>query len=112
MSSSSYDRSLELVAELVAAGVNATADPRSATPPCVLVTPPRRTYDLGCGYSAEWNLWALVPNPGNADAHKALAAMVDELAAVLPITTADPGSYALGVGEPFPAYQCQFTEAL
>lgn len=110
---SSYERSLELVEALGAAGITATVDPRSATPPCVLVTPPDRTYDVGCGYTARWNLWALVPGTANADAHKALDTIVDELAAVLPLESAEPSSYVLSADSPpMVAYRCQFTEAL
>lgn len=110
---SSYERSLAIVDALEAAGIRATADPRSATPPVVLVTPPDRTYDIACGYSARWSLFALVPGLGNADAHKAMDAMVDDIAAVIPLETAEPASYILSPDAPaLPAYRCQFTEAL
>jgi hypothetical protein len=110
---SSYARSLELVAALEAAGVHATADPRSATPPVVLVTPPDRVFDITCGYTARWNLYALAPGSGNADAHKLLDAMVDDLAELLPLETADPASYVLTPDQPpFAAYRCQFTEGI
>jgi len=104
---------VEIAATLTAAGVVATADPRSATPPCVLVAPPRRTYDLACGYSARWNLWALAPGAGNTDAHKALDEMVDRLAELLPIEDAEPGSYVLSPDNPpFPAYRVEFLEGI
>jgi hypothetical protein len=110
---SSYDRALELVAELAAAGVNATADPRSATPPCVLIPPPERDYDLPCGYTARWHLWALVPGVGNADAHKALDALADDVAAVLPVERATPASYVLSPDSPpLPAYRLELTEGV
>lgn len=109
----SYARSVELAAELTTAGIRATADPRSATPPCVLITPAGRTFDLACGYTAQWNLYALAPGTGNADAHKVLSELVDDLAAVLPLESADPVSYVLSPDAPaLPAFRCQFTEAL
>ena len=111
--SSHTARAREIRDVLIAAGVNATTDPRSATPPVVLVAPPRRTYDVGCGYSARWRLWALVPGPGNADADEALSGMVDQVAELLPVETADPGSYVLSPDNaPFPAYEIQWLEGI
>lgn len=111
---SSTERAAELVAVLNAGGMVATSDPRSATPPCVLVVPlPGRTYDLGCGYSARWELWALAPGPGNADAAKALDGMADRLAELLPVERADLSSYALSPDNPpFPAYRIEFLEGV
>jgi hypothetical protein len=110
---SSYDAALALVDKLKAAGVNATADPRSATPPCVLVTPPDRTYDLSCGYTARWSVWALVPGTGNADAHKALDALADAVAETLPVASMTLGSYVLANDAPaLPAYRIQFDEGV
>lgn len=110
---SSYDRALELVAALELAGITATADPRGATPPCVLVVPPDREFDIACGYSARWALWALAPGTANADAHKALDAIVDDVAEVLPLERATLASYALSVdAPPLPAYRLEFTEGI
>ena len=110
---SSSQRARELASVLTAAGVTATADPRSATPPCVLIPPPDRDYDLGCGYTARWNLWALAPGAGNADAHAALDEMVDRLAELLPVERAVPGSYVLSPDNPpFPAYRVEFLEGV
>ena len=110
---SSYARALELAAALSAEGVTATADPRSATPPCVLVTPPERTYDLACGYTARWDLYALAPGTANADAHKALDEIVDALADLLPLERAVVASYVLSPdAPPFPAYRVTFTEGI
>jgi hypothetical protein len=110
---SSYPRAVELAEKLQAGGLRATIDPRSATPPCVLIVPPARTFDLGCGYTATWELWALVPGVGNADAHKALDDLVDQVAAVLPLERADLQSYALAADNPpYPAYRLTFTEGV
>jgi hypothetical protein len=107
-----YDAALLIVDKLTAAGIVATSDPRAATPPCVLVVPPDLRFDLGCGATATWSLWALVPNPGNADAHKALAALVRDVAAVLPVERADLLAYALAADAPaLPAYRMQYEEA-
>jgi hypothetical protein len=110
---SSYERAVELVDKLTAEGITATVDPRSATPPCVLVVPPERTYDVGCGYTARWQLWALVPGTGNADAHKALDDLVDQTVAVLPVERATLQSYVLSPDSPpLPAYRLEFEEAV
>lgn len=110
---SSYERALELAAKLTADGITATVDPRSATPPCVLIVPPARTFDLGCGYTATWELWALVSGTANADAHKALDALVDRVANVLPLERADLQAYALSVdAPPLPAYRLTFSEGI
>lgn len=110
---SSYERALELVDKLTAQGIPATADPRSATPPVVLVAPPRRTYDLGCGYTATWQLHALVPGVGNADAHKALDELVDQVAVVLPVERVDLESYVLSPDSPpLPSYRIEFEEGI
>jgi hypothetical protein len=110
---SSYDAALAIVDKLKAAGVNATADPRSATPPCVLVPPPNRTYDVACGYTAAWSVWALVPGVGNADSHKALDALADLVAGVLPVERMTLASYVLAADAPaLPGYRIEFDEGV
>lgn len=108
----SLARALELVEILTAAGVRAVADPRSATPPVVLVTPPDRTYDLACGYTARWKLWALAPGPGNADAWAALDELVDKVRTVLDVERATFSSYTVAGAESFPAYQLDVVEGI
>lgn len=108
----SYERAVALAAELTAAGVRATADPRSAHPPCVLVPPPVRRYDLNVGYSIEWRLYALAPGPGTADTYKALDGLVDAVAELVDVELAEPGSYTLPAApEPVPAYVLTIKEA-
>jgi len=110
---SSFDAALAMVDMLQQAGITATADPRSATPPCVLVPPPDRTYDIGCGYTAHWRLQALVPGTGNADAHKALDALADAVVAVLPVERMTLGSYVLANDSPaLPSYRIEFDEGV
>ena len=109
----SYDRAVELAEKIQAAGVPATVDPRSATPPCVLVTPPGRVYDLGCGYTAAWQLMALVPGPGNADAFKKLDELAGLVAGVVDVRSMTFQSYVLAADNPpYPAYRIEFEEAL
>lgn len=89
------DLGLELVATLEGAGLRATVDVRNAVPPCVLVPPPVRRYDLNTGYSVEWRLYALAPGPGTSDAWLALDALLDALDDVLDVERAEPGSYTI-----------------
>ena len=109
-----YARAAQLMAQLEAHGIRAVADPRSAVPPCVLLTPPRRTYDLPLpAYTATWELACLVPGPGTADAWVALDELVDNVVAALDLsdTTATPASYQLAAAaEPLPAYIVTLTE--
>ena len=108
-----YDAAVVLVDKLVGAGIVATCDPRSATPPCVLVTPPAKRYDLGCGFTASWQLWALVPGPGNADAFKTLDALETAVAGVVPVTRSTFASYNPSVDSPsVPAYRIEFDEGV
>lgn len=108
-----YERAVEIVEKLQAEGIRAGMDPRGATPPCVLVTPPSGTYDLACGFTARWQLWALVPGPGNADSWKALDDLKDRVAGVLDLREFTFSSYAISPDNPlFPAYRLDFEEAL
>jgi hypothetical protein len=108
-----FDRAGELVAKLAAEGITATLDPRNLNLPCVLIVPPRRTFDLPCGFTAGWSLWALVPPPGNADAFRALDDLLDAIAAVLPVTAATALAYTTSPdAPPLPAYQVELQEGL
>lgn len=110
---SGYERGLELVDALTTAGIVATIDPRSVTPPCVLGVPPGRTYDLSCGYTARWQWFVLAPGPGNADAFKVLDGLADDIAAVLPVETMDFVAYTLSPDQPaMPAYEIRFSEGV
>lgn len=109
----SYKRGLELVEALEAAGITATVDPRSATPPCVLVAPPALTYDTGCSATAVWQLFALSPPGANADMWVALDSMADAVADVLPIERLDYVAYSLSPDVPaLPAYRLSFTQGV
>lgn len=113
MSSPGYDRGLQLVDKLTSAGITATVDPRSATPPCVLVTPPSKTYDIGCGFTGDWSLIALAPGPGNADAWKALDTLETAVAEVMPVRRSIFTQWTLAAdAPPLPAYRIEFTEGV
>jgi hypothetical protein len=108
-----FDRAGELVDKLTAEGITATLDSRNLNLPCVLIVPPRRTFDLACGFTAAWTLWALVPPPGNADAFRTLDDLVDSIAAVLPVTRATALAYTPSPdAAPLPAYQVELEEGI
>lgn len=110
-----YARAQQLMAVLKDHDVRAVADPRSAHPPCVLLTPPTRTYDLPSpAYSVTWSLVCLVPGPGTADAWVKLDELADAVVAALEPsdTTVTAASYQLpgGSSQPTPAYIITWTE--
>ena len=112
---SSYARGMVLAERLRAAGIDATCDPRSATPPCVLIHPPALDYRLGgmCTPLATWELFALSPATGNADAWKALDELVDQVADLLPVEQLAWVAYQRSADSPVvPAYRITFTQGL
>jgi hypothetical protein len=103
----------DIVAKLQAAGIRATTDPGALNPPAVLVVPPRRDYDVGCGFTATWGLHAIAPAPtgGDRTVWAALDALVDAVAATYPVESAQPGAYVLGTNT-HPSYLVTFTEVI
>ena len=73
--------------QLTALGIDAYVDPRSATPPCVLIQPPSQTFDTGCSALCVWRVYSMVPGPGNLDAWQALAEMQPPIVDLLPVET-------------------------
>lgn len=108
---SSAAAALEICEKLAAAGVRATTDPGALNPPAVLVVPPRRVYDLACGYTAVWAVHAIAPGPTGSDrtTWAQLDALVDGIAGVYPVETAQPGAYVLGPNT-LPSYLVTFME--
>jgi hypothetical protein len=99
--------------KLAAQGVDATCDPRSATPPCLLVEYPNLRFDVGCGATGEWGVVALAPGTANLDAVDSLVPLLAAAAAVLPLERADKISYMLSPDNPpAPAYRCTFTQGV
>jgi len=110
---SSAGRALEICEKLEAAGVRATTDPGALNPPAVLVVPPRRVYDIACGYSAVWNVHAIGAGPtgGDRTTWAQLDDLVDAVASVFAVELAQPGAYVLGPNT-HPSYLVQFTEGI
>lgn len=114
MTTSTLARAAEIVTALTAQEVRATTDPAAAIPPCVVVPPPGRTYDLNCGFSARWELAALAPTPTGADRRswQDLDDLVDRaLLAGLPLESAQLVTYSLA-GLDYPAYLLAWNEAI
>lgn len=111
----SYSTGLEVVQALTEAGADATTDPRSATPPCIVVTPPRLTFDVGCGATAAWSVWAIVPGPANADAWQALDELLGFVrkAKLTPVERVSFVQYSVASdAPPLPAYRIEFTSGV
>jgi hypothetical protein len=110
---STLARAIEIVSMLDSAGVRATTDPYIANPPCVLVTPPNVSFDLGCGVTATWQLIALAPAAATAD--RTSWATLDELvlavSEVVDLVEATLVSYVVN-GRTYPAYIMSMSEAL
>lgn len=110
----SLDRARELAEQLTNVGVRAVTSARSVVPPCVLVTPPVRTYDLSCGYSAAWQLYAIAPGGGDEGSWAELDKLVDQLATTLDVETVNPTAWkpSQDAPEAYPAFLVVFTEAV
>jgi hypothetical protein len=84
---SGTDAALVMCEKLTAAGIRATTDMGAMNPPAVLVLLPDRVYDLACGWTARWTLYAIGSSPFGADRttmHQ-LDEMVDAVASVYPV---------------------------
>lgn len=111
---STYQRGQQLAEAVNAVQADlATLDPRSATPPCVLVVPPVVNWDGNCYGSAQWQLYGIAPGPANADAWNELDRLLAIVAQALPIERSVFVAYRLTPDAPqMPAYQMTFTEGV
>lgn len=103
------DQAAALAQQLVDAGVRATHDPTKAqtTRPCVLIAPPSYDYTQRL---ATWRVVCLASTDApNLRAFEDLAALVDQVEAVLPVEQADPVQYPLASGSTVPAYVLRVT---
>jgi hypothetical protein len=98
--------------KLASEGVRATLDPRNVNPPCVLLTAPAVVLDVSCGGTATFTAYALTRGPANADAWLSLDELVTKVAAVVPLESFEPGSYAVDDTSPLPCFTLTWTEAL
>jgi hypothetical protein len=110
------DRQAAIVAELKAAGIRATADPRAVLAPCVQVGLPRlEPVVLGaCAYDADWTLTVIGTATGGAESLQSLDTLLTQLLPVLgAFTQAVPITVQLTPGgDPSPAYTITWTEPL
>lgn len=106
------DRAEELAAEIEAedATITVVTDPAHvlANLPCVLVPPPRVDY---VARTITWRLLVLAQGPGTLAGFKALDELLEKLAAVVPLDSAEPNQVQLpNVGDPVAAYTAQYTD--
>jgi hypothetical protein len=108
-----YAAALEMVGKLEAElppDATATADPRSAAPPCVLVTHTALTFANLCGADVAWEVVALAPGPFNADAWQALDVLASAVRRALTVEAYRVVAYRLALDNPpLPAYLFTFT---
>lgn len=77
-----------LVAQLVAAGIPATADPASVVPPIVWVAAPSEVSRPVVGSNdlrVSWVLFAVGPPPGNFDGFEAAYDLLEQVTAEIPL---------------------------
>lgn len=111
------DATAQLVDELAAdPELRVVDDVRNAHPPCVLVPPPDRLYDLPTGWSATWRVLALAPGEGgNADTAAALDDIADRVVELVEADVVDvtPSAAVIRYGEPpVPAFIITITRAV
>lgn len=107
-------RAGQLVEQLAGAGLKATADPQhvAGAAPCVLVAPPR--VQLAGDRHVAWPLYLIAGSTVPSLATwQLLDDLLDQVADVLPITSAAPASWAPAAGvDPMPAYLVTHEEAI
>lgn len=104
-----------LVADLVAAGISATTDPRDLNPPAVFVPPPTIEWRFGKGADATFEIVCAVPDSGTAGALPTVSALVDDVQTALrgAVTGGRAASFDSGTGgAPLPAYTLTLTRKL
>ena len=95
-----------IVDKLTAAGIAACADMRDLNPPAVLVSAPVIDWDRLTGYTATWQLYAVVPNAGRLAALDTLGTLIEQVRAVWPVEHGDPVDLpSLDTADPLPAYR-------
>ena len=113
MSSPTVDRARQLAAQLVGAGLAATHDARAVAgmAPCVLIGPPRLSFDVGTSATASWRLLAVAASADPLSAWEQLDNLVAAVAVVLSVETADPTQFAPNAdSDPLPAYALTLTD--
>lgn len=95
------------VAQLEAAGVRATMDPRNLNPPAVLIRPPTLHYRFGRGcVGADWTARLYLPDAGTADALRLAMEQLELIQDALGYVAASavPGDFTLLDGATVPGY--------
>lgn len=107
------ERAEELVGKLLANGAKrATWDSReAANVPTVLVGPPTITPRNACVADYVWPIYAIAPQPSDADVIKALDPMLQAIWAAGMSGPARPVTYPTAAGE-MAAYQVDYSETI
>jgi hypothetical protein len=104
----------DLAYRLQAGGVRAVFDLRDLNPPAAIISPPTMHWRLMDGtWSADWTLWAVVPNSGSRNDLVNLDQLVEQIRTALkgePVM-ATPQTLAVdGQSDPLPGYVLTWTE--
>jgi hypothetical protein len=105
-----------IVDRLTAAGVRAVVDERDIAPPCVMLRSPSLAWRFGKGgWSAEWVLWAVVPDSGTMVALENLDLLMEQVQQALAgaIVTATPITVGgIDGSPPVPGYALTWTDTI
>jgi hypothetical protein len=109
-----YEVADSFAKQLQAAGVRATTDPRKVVAPALLIAPPQVEFDLACGGTATWTVYAVSSSPGgDAEAWRQLDLLLAVALKVLQPERAEPASWAPdNDAAPMPAYRLTLTTAV
>lgn len=110
---SDYEVALDYAAKLEAEGVAATVDPRSATPPCVLLGTTGEDPGGYCAANTDFYAALLLPGVWNADAWKLAAQLRPAIRAVIPWAHGAYVMYRLALdAPPIPCWIYTWTEGV
>jgi hypothetical protein len=98
------DAAREYCRQLQDAGVRAVHDPRKLVPPCIIISPPTVTIDMGCGGTAQWSAHAVAASNAS-DAWAQIDGMVAISLGVLPVENVTPVGFPGGDGSEYLAFQ-------
>jgi hypothetical protein len=105
----------DVVDVLLAAGIRATIDPKSANPPCVLVRPPSITWRFGKGgWDAAWQAWLVVGDSGLPAVLDDQSELINQVQAALnyAAVTARPADTTMSDGATLPTYVLEWTSRI
>jgi|SRR5215469_921663 len=106
-----YAKGVEWAEKFAAAGLPATSDPRSVSPPCVFISHRGANYSTACDAECLFEVALLAPGPWNADAWKLLDEWEATAASIIGADSYRVVSYRLALDSPpLPCYLYAVTE--